>query len=132
VASVNYQIVTTGLKEMVEQFGSLAKPPGFKAIGRFEKEFALCYAAVQDGVHEITGYLKSSGVPRTHYDGNTWEGEIEFDAHPGIFELWRGNTPTANHPEGGHGFFDKVEPFLANFERHVDEFFEDAFKQGPI
>lgn len=130
--NVNYQLVTTGLREMIDQFGHLANPADFKGIGRLEKTFAQTFAAVQDGVHEITGKLKASGVPRTHYDGITWEGEIEFDANPGIFELARGDEPTANHPEGGHGFFDKIDPFLEVFDRNVSQTFEDAFKEGPI
>jgi hypothetical protein len=117
---------------MEQPFKTLSVPPGFKTIGRFEKDFALAFQAVQDGVHVITGDLKSSGVPRTHYDGDTWEGEIEYDEDPGIFELARGDEATANHPEGGHGFFDRVEPFIQKFHADVNAFFEDAFDKGPI
>jgi len=33
------------------------------------------------------GYLKASGHPESHFDGEEWTGEIDFARHPGIFEL---------------------------------------------
>lgn len=127
MAGVNFYLHVTGLTEMEKPFAKLAKGPTWKDTGRLEKTFAAAYAAVSDGVHVITGKLKGSGVPRTGFDGETWWGEMEYDRYPGIFELARGDQPTLNHPEGEHGFFDNVTPFLGQFERNVDAFFRAAF-----
>lgn len=130
MANVNFYLEVHGLDSMIKQFGAVGKGPTWKDTARFEATFAESYAAVADAVHVITGKLKGSGVPMTGYDGDTWWGEIEYARNPGIFELARGDVPTQNHPEGGHGFFDRVTPFIPRYEQNVDEFFRGAFDMG--
>lgn len=130
VVSIHIEVI--GLDAMQKAFGNLENL-GFQQVGRFEKTFAETFTAVDAKVHVLTGGLKASGVPRTHFDGDTWQGEIEFDRYPGIFELARGDSPTLNHPEGGHNFFDAVDPFIPIFEENVNQVFEDAFNESaPI
>jgi len=67
-------------------------------------------------VHVITGHLKAEGRPSSSFSGDVWEGTIAYPRRPGIFELARGNSPTLNHPEGGHGFF------RSSYEETPDEY----------
>lgn len=130
--AVSIYIEVVGLDAMQKSFGDLENL-GFKAIGRFEKTFAATFTAVENKVHVLTGDLKASGLPRTHFDGDTWTGEIDYDRYPGIFELARGDSPTLNHPEGGHNFFDAVDAFIAQYDDDVDAVFRDAFETtAPI
>lgn len=94
----------------------LAKGPVGETVLRMESALAAGYITTEARAHVITGYLKASGHPSSSFDGEQWEGTIDFARYPGIFELARGNTPTYNHPEGGHYFFDPGGP---EFEREV-------------
>lgn len=85
------------------------------------------YATSVGRVHVITGRLRASGHPTSTFDGEEWTGTISFARHPGIFELWRGNRPTRNHPEGRHYFFDPGGPA---FERGVREAVWDFVTDG--
>lgn len=96
----------------------LAKGPVGRTLAEMEAALAAGYLTTEQRVHVITGHLKASGHPTSSFDGEQWEGEMDFARYPGIFELARGNSPTANHPEGGHYFFDPGGP---DFERGVRE-----------
>lgn len=127
---VNVHIDATGLDKMQGDFGKLAVPPGFEAVGRFEKTLAECFVAVKAHVHVLTGGLLASGVTATHFDGAVWHGQIDFDRDPGIFELARGDTPSLDHPDGGHFFFDAAEPFEDEWQRDMLNYFKDALGEG--
>jgi hypothetical protein len=94
----------------------LIKGPAGSTLLEMESALASGYAITEVRVHVITGFLKASGHTASHFDGEEWEGEIDYARHPGIFELARGNSPTKYHPSGGHYFFDPGGP---EFERRV-------------
>lgn len=126
-------ILVTGLKEMINNFEKAARPMGFREVGNFERTLSASYLATQSKVHEETGKLKLSGRTSSHFDGTEWTGEIAYRRHPGIFELARGDRPTANHPEGGHHFFKALEPLYKAFHENVDQVFRAAFDlNAPI
>jgi hypothetical protein len=94
----------------------LARGPAGETTTAMESALMTGYALSEARVHVITGRLKASGHPSSEFDGATWDGQISFARYPGIFELARGDAPTANHPEGGHYFLDPGGP---SFERGV-------------
>lgn len=105
----------------------LIKGPVGETVLKMEAALLEGYAASEARAHVITGALKASGHPQSTFDGVTWDGEIDFIADPGIFELARGNQPTANHPEGGHYFFDPGGPlFLRGVRQAVWDFVTDG------
>lgn len=87
----------------IAELDRLATGPG---TARFDALMTTYYGMVAGKVHILTGRLKASGSMVSSWDGGTWEGTISYLRYPGIFELARGNTPTKNHPEGGHHFFE--------------------------
>jgi hypothetical protein len=105
----------------------LAGGPAGGTVLAMESALAAGFITTEARVHVITGYLKASGHPSSSFDGERWEGEIDFAGHPGIFELARGNEPTLNHPEGGHYFFDPGGP---DFERAVRQAVWDFVTNG--
>lgn len=80
---------------------------------QFEFALAAGLAAVDAKVHELTGRLKASGHVTSEASDGSWEGTIGYARYPGIYELARGDTPTRNHPEGGHFLFDPGGPEYA-------------------
>jgi hypothetical protein len=72
----------------------------------FEEALVSGVGAVSAKVHVITTRLRTSGHSESEFSGGRWEGTIGFARDPGIFELARGDSPTANHPEGGHFFMN--------------------------
>lgn len=105
----------------------LAAGPGAATIMAMEGALTAGTTASEARAHVITGFLKSTVHSESSYNGDTWEGTIEAARHPGIFELWRGNTPTEHHPGGGHYFFDPGGP---QFERAVREAVWDWVTDG--
>ena len=105
----------------------LIKGPAGETVFRMEAALLDGYTTTEVRVHVITGMLKASGHPNSAFDGDIWTGEMDFARHPGIFELARGNAPTANHPEGGHYFFD---PGGQQFEHGVREAVWDFVTDG--
>jgi hypothetical protein len=77
----------------------------------FEGIMLATYAMVDAKVHELTGRLKASGVSHSERDEGMWTGTVSFARYPGIYELARGDSPTQNHPEGGHHFFEPAYDF---------------------
>jgi hypothetical protein len=129
MAHVSLHIQVYGLDEMRNAFVRGGKGPGFKVTGQFESALKDTAAAVHTHVHVQTGYLQSTGLTNSHFTGTEWEGEITYAHDPGIYELDRGDTPTANHPEGGHGFYDAVEPFVPVFDEALNAYGNEIF--GP-
>lgn len=78
---------------------------------QLESVLATTYAITEARVHVITGHLKASGRPKSEYAGDVWSGTLEYDRHPGIFELARGPKRTRHHGglDDSHFFFDPVE-----------------------
>lgn len=105
----------------LREIGRLARGPGVGGTTfALERILLENFAQTQADVHVITGYLKASGHPSSSYDGDVWEGTIHYVRKPGIFELARRDTPTLNHPEGGHGFFrSSYEETPARYEDAV-------------
>ena len=90
-----------------EELDRLAKGPDMRTIARFEAALLEGFTITEGRVHVITGQLAGSGHPASHHDETTWEGVINYDRYPGIFELARGDEPTRYHPfPGRHYFFD--------------------------
>lgn len=115
--SVTWEVRIYGFPHAAgDELDRLAAGPGAATIMELESALAEGYVVTEGRVHVITGLLKASGHPTSTYSGDEWTGEIDFARHPGIFELARGDTPTKNHPEGGHYFFDPGGP---DFERRV-------------
>lgn len=99
-----------------EELDRLARGPGPRTIAAMESALLSGYTISEARVHVITGELKASGRPVSSFDTRVWSGTIEFDRHPGVFELARGNKPTKHHSEGGHYFMSEGGPL---FERGV-------------
>jgi len=130
-ASLHINVV--GLEAMQKPFDKGAKGPSYRDLTGFERLTDSAYRAVRTKTHVDTGGLRRSGFPATHFDGEEWSGTISFARNPGIFELARGNTPSKAHPEGGHFFFEAVEPFLPLFENEVKNYFRRLFDENaPI
>ena len=91
-----------------------------ETVMAFEAVLMSSFAATQAHVHVITGALKESGRPSTEVTEDSWEGTLSYARYPGIYELARGNTPTANHPGGGHFFFDPPEGSEAYRQAYED------------
>jgi hypothetical protein len=94
----------------------LAKGPAGSTVLAMEAAMVAGFVTTEARVHVITGYLRASGHVTSSFDGEQWEGEIDYARYPGIYELARGNAPTKNHPEGGHYFLSPGGP---EFERGV-------------
>jgi hypothetical protein len=110
-----------------DELGRLAHGPAGPTLLAMEAALAAGYITTEGRVHVITGFLKASGHPSSSFNGTEWEGEIDFARYPGIFELARGNSPTQNHPEGGHYFFDPGGPeFEAGVRQAVWDFVTDG------
>jgi hypothetical protein len=117
--TVRYTVDTSSADRELER---LAHGPA-ASVHHFESALLAAFAETQGHVHVITGALKSSGKPSSSFDGSRWTGTLSYARHPGIFELARGDHPTANHPEGGHYFFDPGGPqFLDNVRQLMTEF----------
>lgn len=99
-----------------EELDRLARGPDARTISAMERALLEGYTISEARVHVITGELKASGRPESSFDLRVWSGSIEFDRHPGVFELARDNKSTRYHPEGGHYFLDPGGPV---FERGV-------------
>jgi hypothetical protein len=98
--------ITVDMDDVIHEIKRLADGPGAgETTFALERILLENFAQTQEQVHIITGMLKAGGHPSSSFDGDVWEGTIAYPRHPGIFELARGNHPTANHPEGGHYFF---------------------------
>lgn len=111
-----------------DELDRLARGPGMKTIAEMEAALLGGYVITEERVHVITGELKASGHPESYFDQFTWSGQMNYDRHPGIFELARGNAPTRHHPfPGRHYFFD---PGGHVFEKGVRQAFWDWVTDG--
>jgi len=108
--TIRYTVELYGPRGAGFELDRLAEGPGNETVLRMEAALAAGNTMTEARAHVITGGLKASIHPESHFDGETWEGTIDAARYPGIFELARGNTPTLNHPEGGHYFFDPGGP----------------------
>ena len=119
----DYIRVEIDAADVLHELDRLAAGPA-PVVELFEGVLLESYTATQTRVHVITGALKASGHPDSSFDGETWSGTLDYARHPGIFELARGDSPTANHPEGGHFFFDPPEG-SEYFRRAYEDVFYD-------
>jgi len=110
---------TVDAQAVIAELDRLAKGPDPMA---FESILMSSFAEVSARVHVITGVLRGSGHPQSGFDGDTWTGKMSFVRHPGIFELARGDTPTANHPEGGHHFYEPAYRTPDQYKQAVMDF----------
>jgi hypothetical protein len=117
--------VTVDISDPDHELARLEAGPGAgHATMSLEGILARSFAATQFQVHVLSGGLKASGHPESEYDGAVWSGTLVYARHPGIFELARGDSPTANHPEGGHFFFDAAHRFNAEYKQAVADWLE--------
>ncbi len=116
--SIRIDINLYGPRGVGFELGRLMSGPGGHTVMRMESVLMGAFATTELRVHVITGQLLASGHPSSSFDGDVWSGSMAFARHPGIFELWRGDRPTRDHPEGRHYFFDPGGPA---FERGVRE-----------
>jgi hypothetical protein len=110
-----------------DELDRLAHGPGGETVGRMDAALLSGFATTEGRVHVISGYLKSTLHPSSEFTGDTWTGEMSAARDPGIFELARGDRPTAHHPGGGHYFFG---PGGQDFERGVREAVWDWVTDG--
>lgn len=107
----------TGLRELEGVLIEFSKPTHL-AVTPLEVVLASGFVATQEAVHVRSGRLKASGRTHSHFNGTTWEGEVEYGgpngtpAWYGLFELNRGGT---------HDFFRPLD--------HMDEAFAEAFSE---
>jgi hypothetical protein len=120
-------IWTVDLNGAGDELDRLARGPDMRTIMAMETALLTGYSLSEARAHVITGFLKASGHPSSSHDGGSWEGTISFARHPGIFELARADTPTENHPSGGHYLFDPGGP---EFERGVRQALWDWVTDG--
>ena len=126
--SVTWTVEMTGFPHAAgPELDRLAGGPGAGTLAELEAALLSGYAVTEARIHVITGQLKASARPSSGFDGDSWEGQIDAARDPGIFELARGDSPTANHPEGGHYFFDPGGPA---FEHRVRDIVWDWVTDG--
>ena len=65
------------LKEMIEHFQSLQKPP-LKTIFALEQSLKRGFMATQAATHVITSSLKWSGTTTSNFDNDEWEGTVSY------------------------------------------------------
>jgi hypothetical protein len=117
VTVVTWEVELYGPRGAGYELDRLEAGPIGRAVGQMEAALALGYTITEARVHVITGKLKGSGHPHSSFTGDTWDGVINFDRDPGIFELARGDVATKYHPyPGRHYFFD---PGGHEFEKGV-------------
>ncbi len=109
----------------------LASGPGMGTVMAMESALAAGTLTTSMRAHVITGALKASVHPSSHFSGDEWEGTINAAGHPGIFELARGDSATLNHPEGGHYFFDPGGPVFEAAVRQAMWDWVTADRGGP-
>lgn len=118
MSNFTWSIEIYGYRGAGRELNRLIAGPAGETVYAMESALLRGYTVTEARTHVITGALRASGHPSSSFDGDTWEGEIAFARHPGIFELARGDAPTRYHPSGGHYFFDPGGP---DFERGVRE-----------
>lgn len=119
--SVKYgiHVSNTGLNELIDALHLFSKPNHLATLP-LELVLAAGFAATQAHVHVISGRLKASGRTSSHFDGNTWEGAVEYGgprespAYYGIFELARGGT---------HDFLAPMDDLDSKFGDAFSEWF---------
>lgn len=116
-------------RDVLHELGRLARGP-VTVVEDFEAVLLRSFVATQAHVHVITGGLKGSGTPSSSFTGEVWEGTLSYARHPGIYELARGNTPTQNHPEGDHFFFDPPEGSEEFRQAYENVFYDFLGKSG--
>jgi hypothetical protein len=94
---------------------------------RFEGALVAAVGVIGSKVHVITGKLRASGHSDSEFSGGRWQGTVGFARYPGIYELARGDTPTRNHPDGGHFF---MNPGGEEFCEQVKQFLLDYVTDG--
>lgn len=108
-------------EKAIAELDRLSDGPG---PARFDAIMTTYYGLVAAKVHILTGRLKASGHMTSSWDGGQWDGEMGFLRHPGIFELARGNTPTKNHPEGGHHFYEPAYGSEKDYQASILQWLE--------
>lgn len=117
--SVRFEVDLYGPHGAGFELDRLMEGPGPETIMRMEAALSAGTVQTEARAHVITGFLKSSVHSESSFDGDTWSGVIDAARYPGIYELARANTPTQNHPEGGHYFFDPGGPYFLHEVRQA-------------
>ena len=113
------------LREMIDTFQKMQRPP-LKAIFALEMALAKGFAMTQANVHVITSSLRWSGKTDSNYDGDSWEGNIEYGgASTGVhnpveyakYEQQRG---------GAHDFMNGLDAVEAEMDIIVRDMWNDA------
>ena len=106
-----------------DELDRIARGPDARTIAAWEAALLEGYTVTEGRVHVISGDLLATGEPSSHHDEGSWTGTISYARYPGIYELARGDAPTAHHPAPGrHYFFD---PGGHIFEKGVRQAFWD-------
>lgn len=116
---IRFEVDLYGPRGAGFELDRLMKGPSAGTILRMEAALAEGTVMTEARAHVITGFLKSSVHPESSFDGDSWSGTIDAARYPGIFELARADTPTENHPEGGHYFFDPGGPYFLHEVRQA-------------
>jgi hypothetical protein len=119
----DYIRIEIDAEDVLHELDRLAAGPT-PVVEDFEGVLLSSFLATQAHVHVITGELKASGKPDSSFDGEVWSGSLTYLRYPGIYELARGDSPTLNHPEGGHFFFDPPEGSEIYRQRYEDVFYD--------
>jgi hypothetical protein len=117
------------LREIIGLMKETAGAPSYKVTGKLEAALQKVFMDTQERVHIITGSLKASGKTNTEFDGELWEGEIEYGG-----ELWGPPSPgPPNDPVeyaifemargGDHDFFGGIQQYEDDFEDAINEHF---------
>lgn len=89
-----------------------------EAVAELELVLNHAFDDTQEAVHVLTGSLRGSGKVQSNFNGNTWEGEIEYGGSaPGQV-----NDPVvyAEYERARGGAHD----FMAGFDEYQNEFLE--------
>lgn len=130
MSTYHYTVTETGdtIDEWIADLSELEGPP-HKATIKFEALLHAAFVDTQARTHIITGSLKASGKTSSDFDGDVWEGTIEYGGAlwgvpaPGppndpvdyaIYEMARG---------GEHDFFGG----LPGFEDQMGEIIDSLF-----
>lgn len=121
-----------GLDEIIRFLRAGARGMSKLTHAKLDTNWDAAASAVDAHVHVESERLKLSGRHPTHVYDDIWTGEITYYRKPGIFELARGDSPSRNHPEGGHYFFEAAEPFMNAIEEIVNDAIDDYAAEARV
>jgi hypothetical protein len=121
--SAKIVIKTAGFDNLIKALKDVGTP-SYAVTHDLQTVLNAAFAQTQGIVHVISGRLKASGYTEDDFDGEKWEGTINYGgssgspAYYGIYELNRGGTRPDGTP---HDFFSGLSAFDKAFQEAIDK-----------